>query len=115
MNDNLQVIETNNQRVLTTAQIAERYETSTDLIQRNFSRNKERYTEGRHYYCLVGDALREFKATGQIDVSPNLNKFYLWTEKRGTASCKEPEHRQGVGSVRSAGGHLFQRTWTSAA
>ena len=88
MNDNLQVIETNNQRVLTTAQIAERYETSTDLIQRNFSRNKERYTEGRHYYCLVGDALREFKATGQIDVSPNLNKFYLWTEKGALLHAK---------------------------
>ena len=48
MNDNLQVIETNNQRVLTTTQIAERYETNTDAIQRNFQRNKERYTEGKH-------------------------------------------------------------------
>ena len=49
MNTSLQVVETNNQRVLTTAQIAERYETGTDLIQRNFNRNKERYTEGKHY------------------------------------------------------------------
>ena len=88
MNASLQVVETNNQRVLTTAQIAEQYKTSTDAIQRNFNRNKERYTKGKHYYCLTGDALREFKATGQIDVSPNLNKFYLWTEKGALLHAK---------------------------
>lgn len=88
MNTNLQVVETNNQRVLTTAQIAEQYETDVNVIQRNFQRNKERYTEGKHYYCLTGNVLREFKATGQIDVSPNLNKFYLWTEKGALLHAK---------------------------
>lgn len=88
MNTNLQVVETNNQRVLTTAQIAEQYGTDANVIQRNFQRNKERYTEGKHYYCLTGDMLREFKATGQIDVSPNLNKYYLWTEKGALLHAK---------------------------
>ena len=88
MNNSLQVVETNNQRVLTTAQIAEQYETDVNAIQRNFQRNKERYTEGKHYYCLTGNVLREFKATGQIDVSPNLNKFYLWTEKGALLHAK---------------------------
>ena len=88
MNKSLQVVETNNQRVLTTAQIAEQYETDVNAIQRNFQRNKERYTEGKHYYCLTGNVLREFKATGQIDVSPNLNKFYLWTEKGALLHAK---------------------------
>ena len=91
MNDNLQVIETNNQRVLTTAQIAERYETNTDAIQRNFQRNKERYTEGKHYYCLTGAELKEFKdwATSCRAVNPDGSELidkraavlYLWTEK----------------------------------
>lgn len=88
MNKSLQVVETNNQRVLTTAQIAEQYETDVNAIQRNFQRNKERYTEGKHYYCLTGNVLREFKATRQIDVSPNLNKFYLWTEKGALLHAK---------------------------
>lgn len=88
MNKSLQVVETNNQRVLTTAQIAEQYETDVNAIQRNFQRNKERYTEGKHYYCLTGNVLREFNATGQIDVSPNLNKFYLWTEKGALLHAK---------------------------
>ena len=33
MNNSLQVVETNNQRVLTTAQIAEQYETDVNAIQ----------------------------------------------------------------------------------
>lgn len=82
MNPNLQVVETNNQRVLTTAQIAEQYETDTRIISNNFNRNEKRYVEGKHYYCLTGDVLREFKANHQFDdLRPNTNKFYLWTEK----------------------------------
>ena len=84
MNDNLQVIETNNQRVLTTAQIAERYETTERRISENFNRNKERYTEGKHYYCLTGDVLREFKndyANCGFVPGAKVNSFYLWTEK----------------------------------
>ena len=82
MNKRLQVVETNNQRVLTTAQIAEQYETDTRIISNNFNRNEKRYVEGKHYYCLTGDVLREFKANHQFDdLRPNTNKFYLWTEK----------------------------------
>lgn len=82
MNKSLQVVETNNQRVLTTAQIAEQYGTDTRIISNNFNRNEKRYVEGKHYYCLTGDVLREFKANHQFDdLRPNTNKFYLWTEK----------------------------------
>ena len=91
MNTSLQVVETNNQRVLTTTQIAEWYETNTDAIQRNFQRNKGRYTEGKHYYCLTGVELKEFKdwATSCRAVNPDGSELidkraavlYLWTEK----------------------------------
>ena len=43
--EDLQVIKRENQRVLTTAQIAEQYETTADRISKNFSANKVRYTE----------------------------------------------------------------------
>ena len=84
MNKSLQVVETNNQRVLTTAQIAEQYETTERRISENFNRNKERYTEGKHYYCLTGDILREFKneyANCGFVPGAKVNAFYLWTEK----------------------------------
>ena len=79
----LQVIERENQRVLTTAQIAERYETDVKIISNNFNRNKERYTEGKHYYCLTGEELKNFFAITKL-MNANESKIrtlYLWTEK----------------------------------
>jgi len=74
-------IETNNRRVLTTAQLAEAYETSMQIITNNFNRNKARYKEGKHYYLLQGALLQAFRATNQNDLLPqNVHKLYLWTE-----------------------------------
>lgn len=80
MND-MQVIEYQNIRVLTTQQLADAYGTDTKVVTQNFNRNKSRYTEQKHFICLDGDELRDFRAKLQFDVSPNTNKFYLWTEK----------------------------------
>lgn len=86
----LQVIENNNQRVLTTAQIAEQYETTTERIKDNFNSNKARYTEGKHYYCLTGGELKEFKnLVGNSDVvDKRTPKLYLWTEKGALLHAK---------------------------
>ena len=77
----LQITEFKNIRVLTTQQIAEAYGTDTQVITNNFNRNKDRYSEGKHFICLTGNELRDFRAKNQNDVLPNANKFYLWTEK----------------------------------
>lgn len=77
----LKVIEYRNIRVLTTQQIAEAYEANPETVTKNFNRNKDRYTEGKHFICLKGDELKDFRANGQIDLLPNLNTLYLWTEK----------------------------------
>jgi hypothetical protein len=45
----LQVIEYQNQRVLTTAQLAEAFGAESDRISKNFSENRDRYTEGKHF------------------------------------------------------------------
>ncbi|MEV2477513.1 ORF6N domain-containing protein, partial [Paenibacillus larvae] len=78
----LQVIIHNNQRVLTTAQLSESFGTETKIISKNFERNEERYTEGKHYYILQGQELKNFKATRQIDDNLKFAPIlYLWTEK----------------------------------
>ena len=80
----IKVIENNGQRVLTTAQIAELYETTEKRISNNFNENKNRYVEGKHYYCLIGDDLRDFKNESRnsgIVIGDKVNKLYLWTEK----------------------------------
>lgn len=81
MND-LTVTEYKNIRVLTTQQIAEAYGTDTKIISKNFSRNKERYIEGKHFICLEGEEKRGFVNRRQIDdSSKNAKTLYLWTEK----------------------------------
>ncbi|MCM1226149.1 MAG: phage antirepressor KilAC domain-containing protein [Clostridium sp.] len=90
MNFELSPIERNGQRVLTTAQLAEAYETTNRRISENFNANKERYIEGKHYYCLTGDDLKEFLQYG-ISVSQNPSKIrilYLWTEKGALLHAK---------------------------
>lgn len=77
----LQIIEHENQRVLLTSQLAESYGTTNDVVTKNFNRNKERYIEGKHFYLLQGNELKQLKANGQIDILPNANKLYLWTER----------------------------------
>ena len=82
-------IEQDGQRVLTTAQLAEYYETDTKVILKNFNRNRDRFIEGKHFYCLTGDELKEFKATRQNDdqlkFAPSI---YLWTEKGALLHAK---------------------------
>lgn len=77
----LAVTEYKNIRVLTTQQIAEAYETDGRVISNNYNRNKERYVEGKHFICLEGEGLRQFKTNHHFDESSKINKLYLWTEK----------------------------------
>lgn len=78
----LQIIVHDNRRVLTTAQIAESYETENKVISNNFNRNKDRYKEGKHFIGLTGESKRKFLNLHQIeDGSKNAQILYLWTEK----------------------------------
>lgn len=102
----ISVLEWNHERVITTAQLAAAYETNPDNIKKNFSRNKGKFTEGRHYYFLEGENLRTFKAQAEISegtycppvvhdkvtnsppVPPNINQLYLWTRRGASRHCK---------------------------
>ena len=76
------VIERQGVRLLTTAALAEKYETDTNTLVQNFKRNKERYEEGKHYFCLKGEELRAFKSEmTECHFAKNLNILYLWTER----------------------------------
>ena len=78
MND-LRVTEYKDIRVLTTQQISDAYGTDNKTISYNFNHNKDRYKEGKHYICLVGEELKAFREIH--DLPSNLNKIYLWTER----------------------------------
>ncbi|UTI41088.1 ORF6N domain-containing protein [Niallia sp. RD1] len=79
---NLTVINHNNQRVLTTAQLAESYGADKQQISKNYTRNASRYKKGKHYFALNGEEKRSFLNHVQIDDgSKNATTLYLWTEK----------------------------------
>ena len=109
------VIESRGQRVLTSAQIADCYNTTVDCIKQNFHANRNRYIEGKHYIALTGSELREFKnkvrisdpvknesknevriphpaeikARYQFDTQFKYAKsLYLWTEKGALLHAK---------------------------
>lgn len=87
---NLPVLTNNNERVLTTKQLAEVYETKENNIVKNFSNNKNRFIEGKHYYLLKGDELKEFKnLVNDIHVvDKRTPSLILWTEKGASRMCK---------------------------
>ena len=86
----LEIIEHEGIRVLTTQQLADVYETSTDNIKMNFKRNKDRFVEGRDYYLLKGDELKEFKnlVTDSYLVDKRTPQLYLWTERGANRHSK---------------------------
>ncbi|HBG5737748.1 ORF6N domain-containing protein [Clostridioides difficile] len=87
--NNLQVIERNNERVLTTQQLADVYETDVRNISNNFNNNKERFIEGKHYFLLQGDDLKTFKGIHiKYESLKFTSKMYLWTERGANRHCK---------------------------
>ena len=76
------------ERVMTTAQLAEFYETSLSCIKMNFHRNRERFIEGKHFFKIAGDELKGFLGNLVSDgylADKHAPSLYLWT-KRGAAS-----------------------------
>jgi len=87
---NIQVIEMQGVRVLTTAQLAECYGTDSKTIAHNYQRNKERYEESKHYVCLKGAELQEFFANANLALAnqSKIRTLYLWTERGALLHAK---------------------------
>lgn len=80
------------ERVLTTEQLAQAYECEPKQIKQNFNNNKAHFEEGKHFFKLTGDALRDFKESlGESKISTTL-KFtsilYLWTRRGASRHSK---------------------------
>lgn len=88
--ENLSLVAHNNVPVITTELLAQLYATDTDNIKKNFSRNIERFVEGKHYFKLEGQALRDFKnmLTNSKYVPKNTARFILWTERGAARHAK---------------------------
>ena len=93
--ENITRIEYHGQLVLTTAQLAEFLSTpdkavTVENLNRNFSNNRDRFIEGKHYFKLEGDELKAFQSCSKN--FPVAHKFtrqlYLWTKRGVARHCK---------------------------
>lgn len=69
-------------RVLTTKQLAEFYGVDQSIISKNYTRNKTKYIEGKHYVLLEGKELNEFKKfikdyIEKIEVDTSVSGNYI--------------------------------------
>ncbi|MFV9068696.1 ORF6N domain-containing protein [Serratia fonticola] len=83
----LQIIEYRGQRVVTTEQLAAGYGASVKNIQDNFQNNRQRFIEGKHFFTVEGNELRDLKNRPEVIglVGKNARSLILWTE-RGAAN-----------------------------
>lgn len=76
--------------VITTDMLADFYGTETIRLQQNYVRNLERFIEGKHFFKVVGEELKNFKKalTSSKIVSPNARHLVLWTERGAARHAK---------------------------
>jgi len=87
---NLIPLEFKNQRIMTTSVIAESYGTTEKVISNNFNNNKDKYKEGKHYFLLQGEELKEFLQSSNLGIQnpSKVRSLYLWTEKGALLHAK---------------------------
>lgn len=77
--------------VITTELLARLYETTDVRIRQNYSDNERRFEEGKHFFRLAGDDLREFKnRVGLNDsvVGKKARSLLLWTDRGAARHAK---------------------------
>ena len=95
--DEIPVLEWQGVRVVTTKILAKGYGTDADNIKKNFSRNAERFCEGKHFYKVIGDDLNNLRVTlsnSQNPISPKARSLILWTERGAARHAKMLETDQ---------------------
>lgn len=83
-----------NLHVCTTQQLTKFYGCGQDSIQKNFERNAERFEEGKHFFKIQGEELRQFKNNQPAEsrlVGKNAAHLILWTERGAMRHAKMVE------------------------
>lgn len=91
-NKQISVINFKSIPVVTSAMLADLYGSDTDNIKQNYSRNKERFIQDKHFFKLEGLELRAFKdwvtLSHSVEISKNTRTLILWTERGAARHAK---------------------------
>lgn len=86
--------------VVTTEMLANFYGTDANNIRKNFSNNKSRFVEGKHFFKIVGQELKDFVSSLKIlkhdvcvnhiyaQISTKTRVLTLWTERGAARHAK---------------------------
>ncbi|HFS3097096.1 TPA: ORF6N domain-containing protein [Escherichia coli] len=85
--------------VITTELLAQLYCTEINNIKVNYTRNSERFVEGKHFFKVVGDELKILRVTLSnsqnlqpslrgLQISPKARSLILWTERGAARHAK---------------------------
>ncbi|ASG14894.1 ORF6N domain-containing protein [Salmonella enterica subsp. salamae] len=94
----LQIIEYRGQRVVTNEQLAAGYVTDVANIKMNYSRNADRFVEGKHFFKVTGEELANLRVTfSYLQISSKTRSLMLWTERGAANHAKMLETDQAWG------------------
>lgn len=83
------VISYKEQRVCTTQQLAQLYDTDEVRIQQNHARNAERFEEGKHFIKATGQDLKNLRLSlSGLQISSKTRSLILWTERGAARHAK---------------------------
>ena len=79
--------------VVTTAMLAEFYGTEPIRIQQNQHENKQRFIEGKHFFKIAGQELKDFVTSLKLvtnfpAISNKVRSLILWTERGAARHAK---------------------------
>ncbi|HFD0733265.1 TPA: ORF6N domain-containing protein [Escherichia coli] len=81
--------------VITTELLAHLYGADVNSIQQNHKRNSVRFIEGKHFFKVVGEELKNLRLTvSQLQISPKTRSLILWTERGAARHAKMLETDQ---------------------
>lgn len=84
-----QIIRFKNVPVISTAQLAGFYCVDINNIQQNFKRNISRFIEGKHYFKLTGQDLKDVAADFKSVANFNkVRQLIVWTERGAARHAK---------------------------
>lgn len=80
----------NGVRVLTTERLAKVFGASTTQVINNYDRNVDRFEEGKHFFKVDGDDLRDLKNSISFRdaVGKNAKSLMLWTDRGASRHAK---------------------------
>ncbi len=92
---NLEMMTYKSEPVVTTQQLSEFYDSPETNMASNFSRNKSRFKEGRHFFKVSGSDLKDLRITfSDLQISPKARSVMLWTERGSLNHAKMVESDQ---------------------